>query len=430
VKTMEDDLISKRDLLRFGGVGVLLAGAGCAAANKPRLATRPPGHIDLVRLRAAASEPVIRRELITQPVRLKSLDLLERDGEYMIRAEDSDGAVGWALANIRRFPAAWPIFLQLVAPQFIGKDMRDYERHLEDAFIARSNYKWQGLALWICFARAEIAILDLIGQKTGQPVHALIGGAVRNSVGVYYANGNRDNSAQWVVDRLKENVEASGAKAVKFKVGARMRTTEKSNARDRELIPLMREAFGPDKVIYADANSSYTVEEAIYFGRMMEAHDYGFFEEPVRWDDEEGTRRVAEALSIPIAGGEQESSVYAFERQIMGGALQIVQPDLIYFGGLVRSKRIARMAEAAGLRCVPHISGYGLGQVTVTHFACTIPNTTDYQEYKGDPDKVPYELINEGGRLKAVEGRLKLPQGPGLGVRFDPDWLAGLKSVA
>jgi len=253
---------------------------------------------------------------------------------------------------------------------------------------------------------------------------------VRDSVGVYYANGNRTNDAQWVVDRLQRNVEASGAKAVKFKVGARMRTTDASNARDRELIPLMREAFGPEKVIYADSNSSYTVEEALYFGRMMEEHAYGFFEEPVRWDDEEGTRQVAAALSIPIAGGEQESSAYAFERQIANGALQIVQPDLIYYGGLVRSKRVARMAEAAGLHCVPHISGRGLGQLTVTHFACTVPNTTDYQEYKGDPDKVPYELTEEGGRLKAIDGRLRLPRGPGLGVRFDPDWLAGLQPVA
>ena len=423
-------MISKRDLFKLGAAGALTTAAGCvsAAPTDSRAPERADGDL-ISRLRAAASEPVVRTELIPDPVILKSLDVLERDGEFIVRAEDTDGAVGWALTNIKRFPAAWPIFQQRVAPEFVGKDMRDYERHLEEAFIAQSNYKWQGLALWICFARAEIAILDLIGQKTGQPVHALLGGAVRDSVGVYYANSNRGRPAEWVVDRLRQNVEVSGAKAVKFKVGARMRTTDTSNARDRELIPLMREAFGPDKVIYADSNSSYTVEEAVYFGRMMEEYDFGFFEEPVRWDDMESTRQVAEALSIPIAGGEQESSIPRFEWQIANRALQIVQPDLIYFGGLVRSKRVARMAEAADIQCVPHISPRGLGQLTVTHFACMIENTTDYQEYKGDPDEVPYELIHEGGRLKAVDGRLNLPQGPGLGVRFDPDWLAGLRPV-
>lgn len=424
-------MISKRDLFRLGAAGAVTGLAGCAAVGAPGAPVADGEDREALtsRLRAAAARPVVRADLIADRVVLKSLDVLERDGEYMIRAEDEDGAVGWALTNNRRFPAAWPIFQQRVAPQFIGKDMRAYERHLEDAFIAESNYKWQGLALWICFARAELAILDLIGQKTGQPVHALLGGAVRGSVGVYYANSNRSNSAQWVVDRLKRNVDASGAKAVKFKVGARMRTTPDSDARDRELIPLMREAFGPDKVIYADSNSSYTVEEAVYFGRMMEAHAYGFFEEPVRWDDMEGTRQVAESLTIPIAGGEQESSVYRFEWQIANRALQIVQPDLMYYGGMVRAMRVARMAEAAGIQCVPHISGHGLGQLTVTHFACMIPNTTDYQEYKGDPDEVPYELIAEGGRLKAIDGRLALPKGPGLGVRFDPNWLAGLRPV-
>lgn len=419
----------KRDFLKLSATSAAAALSGCAAVG-PSGMPRPAADEELVaRLRAAAAKPVLRDDLITTPVVLESLDVLERDGVYIIRAVDRDGAVGWSLTNSRRFPAAWPIFQQRVAPEFMGKDMRAYERHLEDAFIAQSNYKWQGLALWICFARAEIAILDLIGQKTGQPVHTLLGGAARESVGVYYANGDRTNSAQWVVDTLKDNVDVSGAKAVKFKVGARMRTTEPSNARDKQLIPLMRDAFGPDKVIYADANCSYSVDEAVYFGRLMEAHDYGFFEEPVRFDDVEGTRRVAAALSIPIAGGEQESSLYRFEWLIANKALQIVQPDLIYFGGLVRSMRAARMADVAGVKCVPHISPRGLGHLTVTHFACLLENTTDYQEYKGDIDETPYELIAEGGRLRAVDGRLHLPQGPGLGVRFDPDWLAGLRPV-
>lgn len=423
-------MINKRDLFRFAGAGLLLGAGGCAAASQGRAVpgASPAGRAQIDSLRAAAARPVLRRELIADPVILKSLEVLRRDGEYMVRAEDTDGAVGWALCNNRRFPAAWPIFVQRVAPAYLGKDMRDYERHLEDAFIHESNYKWQGLALWICFARAELAILDLIGHKTGQPAHRLLGTPVRDSVGIYYANGDRSNSAEWVVERLKRDVGESGARAVKFKVGARMRTTDVSDARDARLIPLMREAFGEDMVIYADSNGSYTVAQALHFGQMMQAYDYGFFEEPVRFDDMEGTRQVAEALTIPIAGGEQESSIPRFEWQIANRALQVVQPDLIYFGGLVRSMRVARMAEAAGIQCVPHISGRGLGHLTMMQFACLLPNTTDYQEYKGDPDDVPYELTAEGGRLRAQDGRVPLPKGPGLGVTFDPDWLAGLEA--
>jgi len=161
-------MISKRDLLRFGVAGAVAAIAGCDTDSRPAPEAITANPEPLARLRAAAALPVIRQDLIGAPVMLKSLDLLSRDGAFMVRAEDNDGAVGWALTNESQFSAAWPVFLKRVAPQFIGRDMRDFERHQEEAFIAGSNYKWQGLALWICFARAELAILDLIRPENGR----------------------------------------------------------------------------------------------------------------------------------------------------------------------------------------------------------------------------------------------------------------------
>jgi D-galactarolactone cycloisomerase len=182
-------------------------------------------------------------------------------------------------------------------------------------------------------------------------------------------------------------------------------------------------------VLYADANGSFGVDSAIAIGRLLEEHGYGFFEEPVRWDHLAETKQVADALTIPIAGGEQDSSLWSLEWQLASGAIRIVQPDLIYFGGLIRSLRVARMAEVLGRNCVPHISGRGLGSLYVTHFASLLPNTTDYQEYKGDPDPVPYEVTGKGGRFVAVDGRLAVPGAPGLGITFDPDYLASLEPV-
>jgi L-alanine-DL-glutamate epimerase-like enolase superfamily enzyme len=109
--------------------------------------------------------------------------------------------------------------------------------------------------------------------------------------------------------------------------------------------------------------------------------------------------------------------------------LRIVQPDLIYFGGLVRSLRVAAMAREAGIDTVPHISGSGLGSLYMAHFASVVPNTTDYQEYKGDPDVVPYEVTGEGRRFQAVDGRLEVPTTPGFGITFDPDFLSGLEPL-
>jgi len=87
------------------------------------------------------------------------------------------------------------------------------------------------------------------------------------------------------------------------------------------------------------------------------------------------------------------------------------------------------MAREAGIDIVPHISGSGLGSLYMAHFASVVPNTTEYQEYKGDPDKVPYEVTGQGGRFRAVDGRLAVPMTPGFGITFDPDYLSGLEPV-
>ncbi len=381
-------------------------------------------------LRAAAALPVLRRDRLGDvPVLIDSIDVLRRDGQYLIRVRDRDGAEGWTLTNSEQFPSLYPLLRNKVAPVFLGRDARDLEALAAEAYLYDSNYKWQGLALWSCMARLELAILDLLGKRAGEPINRLLGDPVRASTGIYFANGNRENSAEWVVERLQRDVARSGARAVKFKLGARMRQTEASDARDRKLIPMVRAAFGDNMALYADANGSFGVDSAIAVGRMLEEHDYGFFEEPVPFDHLAETKQVADALAVPIAGGEQDPSMWSLEWQLAADALQIVQPDLIYFGGLIRSMRVARMAAVLGRQCVPHISGRGLGSLYVTHFASLLPNTTDYQEYKGDPDPVPYELVGTGGRFVAKDGRLAVPTGPGLGITFDPDYLASLEPV-
>lgn len=379
------------------------------------------------RLRKARRQRFLRTTAIKDPVVLESLRVLTRDGQFFIEARDKEGAVGLAMGNSSRLGQSYPITSKRIAKFYVGKDMRDYEDHLEALYVHDSTYKWQGLPLWVNVAGCELAILDLIGKKTGLPVNELLGDRQRDTIGLYYANGDRTHSAEWVVEQLQQNIAESGAKAVKFKVGARMAMTEESHARDRQLIPLLRTALGPDMVIYADANGSYDVPSAVYYGRMMEQHDYGFFEEPVPFDYYEETKAVADAVDIPIAGGEQESSLRAFEWLLANRAVQVVQPDLIYFGGMIRSLRVAAMARELGLPCVPHISGPGMGSLYMAHFASILHNTTEFHEYKGDPDPVPYVLSGMGKRLKAEDGALPVPNGPGLGIEIDPDYLAGLR---
>jgi len=174
--------------------------------------------------------------------------------------------------------------------------------------------------------------------------------------------------------------------------------------------------------IHADANSSYDVQMALRIGRLMHEQKFSFFEEPVPFDFYDETKDVADALTLPVAGGEQDSSLRRFRWMIEHRAVDIVQPDIFYFGGFIRSIRVARMAAAAGMDCTPHMSDGGLGYLYVAHFASCVPNAGPFQEYKGRDDSLP--VSSETSTLNCVNGMLKVPSGPGLGVTIDPAFVA------
>ncbi len=166
---------------------------------------------------------------------------------------------------------------------------------------------------------------------------------------------------------------------LKIKIGGLMFMTTDIHAvgpkgRTERMIPLIRKTFGDQMALYADANGFYSVEEAIRVGKLLEEYRYGFFEEPVMFDWHEETKQVADALSLPIALGEQEYSLHGFRWLIANDAVQIVQPDNYYFGGMIRSMQVARMAAAFGKSCTPHMSGGGLGFLYMMHFVSVLPN--------------------------------------------------------
>jgi L-alanine-DL-glutamate epimerase-like enolase superfamily enzyme len=270
-------------------------------------------------------------------------------------------------------------------------------------------------------------VLDLLGKLAGKPIGDLLGGVRRREIAVYRASGNRGNRPEQEVEYLRTLVAETGAKALKFRVGGRMsKDADSAPGRTERLIPLVREAFGPGMTLYADSNSSYSVPRAIAVGRMMEEHGYGFFEEPCRFDDLEATRQVADALRIPVAGGEQESSEFGFRWMIANRGLDVVQPDLHYHGGFIRSMRVARMAHAAGLVCTPHMSGSGLGYLDAAHFVSCLPNPAPFHEFKGDAD-VPVSSATSS--LKCERGTVRVPSGPGFGIEIDPSFVAAARAV-
>jgi L-alanine-DL-glutamate epimerase-like enolase superfamily enzyme len=308
------------------------------------------------------------------------------------------------------------VFLSLI-PVFQKQDARRLESLLWDAYRFNSNYKLQGLALWTSVAAMEMALLELMAQTAERPVADFFGGAKRRDIPVYYASGNRGNRPEAEVDYLRKLVAGSGVRALKFRLGGRMnRNADSLPGRTEALIPLVRKAFGDNMTLYADANSSYDVREATHIGRIMQEHRYAFYEEPCPFDWLWETKEVADALTMPVAGGEQEYSMRRWQWAIEHRGVDIVQPDLHYGGGFIRATQVARMAAAAGMTVVPHMSGGGLGFLDVVHFASFTPNIGPFMEFKGNAD-LPVECPTSS--LRCEKGVVRCPSGHGFGVRLD-----------
>jgi L-alanine-DL-glutamate epimerase-like enolase superfamily enzyme len=374
------------------------------------------------KIQEALSAPVLRRDLWTEPVPIASIDVLKAADQFLVRVRARNGATGLAVGHPDVLETTWPILVRRVAPFFAGKDARDLESLIDGVYLANSNYKWQGLPFWVPVASLELAILDLLGQVAKKPLGEMFGGVVRRDVAVYRASGNRGNPPETEIAYLQRLVDETGAKAIKFRLGARMRHDEASTRRDLALIPLTRKTFGDGMTIYADANGSYDIPTALKIGRIMQEHRLAFMEEPVPFDFYDETKQIADQLPLPVAGGEQESSLRRFRWMIEQRGVDVVQPDLFYFGGLIRSVRVARMAAASGLPCTPHMSDGGLGYLYVAHFASCVRNAGPFQEYKGRDQTLP--VSSDTSSLLSEKGLLRVPSGPGLGVTIDPGFVS------
>ena len=372
------------------------------------------------KLDAILKKPVLKKELFTSPVIIETLELLRFKNSFLCRVRSKEGAEGISVSNNDSMKSFYPVFVNRLQPFFIGKDARDLESLLEEVYVYQSNYKFQSLALWVPVATIEFAILDMLGRIANKSIGQLIGDIHNPVVSFYQANSERDISTEETMEHLHIQLAESKTKALKFKVGGRMSHPEFPPDRTEKLIPLVRKIFGDNMHLYADSNGSYTTEEAIRIGKILQEYKFEHYEEPVPFDWYEETKQVADVLTIPIAGGEQESSLHNFRWLIANDALQIVQPDVYYFGGMIRSMKVARMAEAFGKICTPHISG-GLGYLYMMHFISAIPNAGPYHEFKGYDTEISFECKTSS--LLSENGDIKVPTGSGSGIDINPEFV-------
>jgi L-alanine-DL-glutamate epimerase-like enolase superfamily enzyme len=371
-------------------------------------------------------QPVFKKELFTDPVVIASVELLRLEGSYLCRVRSEDGAEGISVAhNDMRYLEH--IFFHKLQPFFIGQDARELDLIVEKVFDFRFNFRYGGIALGIPLATIEFAILDMMGKIAGVPMGQLVGDLHNEKVGIYVATEFRELPLKEHFEKIKETVAAYDAKAIKIKVGYQFAGSRNIHdpglpGKSEKLVPMIREHYGSDWSLYADSNGYYDAEGAIRIGRILEENGYEYFEEPVMFDHFEEIKKVADALSLPVANGEQDHSYYNFRWLLANDGLEIVQPDNYYFGGFIRSMKVARMADAFGKTCIPHMSGGALGYLYNCHFVSVLPNAGAHHEFKGYRTHVPFECPTSS--LKVEGGKITVPTGPGLGIEIDPDFIA------
>lgn len=417
-------MLSRRNFFKASslvGASSVLAHQGMAA--KEGLS---PEEVD-VELRRIEDTPVLRLEQVKEPLKIQSIELLREGKSHLLRTRATNGLEVITVPHQGKIGSLAPILIGSVIPVFVGRDARDLETLLWDVYRHNDNYKMQGLAFWVAVAAVEMGLLELLAHASQKPFGELFGEIKKRDIDIYFASGTRGNKPEAEIEDLKKLVAESGTRALKFRLGGRMsRNQDSLPGRSEALIALARKTFGDSMTLYADSNSSYDTKEAIRIGRIMEAHGYGFYEEPCEFDDLWSTKVVADQLKIPVAGGEQEYSMHRWRWMIANRGVDIVQPDLHYGGGFIRAVKVARMAAHVGMPVVPHMSGGGLGYVEVVHFASFVPNSGPFMEFKGGT-QIPVHC--ETSNLKPKNGTVQCPKGIGFGITIDHDFVHRAKVV-
>ncbi len=314
---------------------------------------------------------------------------------------------------------------EMVAPLVLGRDPLKIEA-LTDRVIDRTM-KFPGTFVRRALSGIDTALWDLKGKLFGRSVAQLLGGPVRERVPMYASSMQRQITPEDEAARLKRLVREQGFGAVKVRIGAGPGAPMGSDSdawpgRTERLVETVRRELGEEVRINVDANSSFTAARAIRVGRMLERFNVFHFEEPCPYPDIESTRRVTEALDVYVAGGEQDNIMSQFRRMVAMRAVDIVQPDILYLGGICRARRVAMLAREFGLVCTPHAANRSMVQLFTLHLAAAMPNCLYEQEWTIESTGWTDGLLEQ--TLRIEDGAVAVPDGPGWGLEVSADWLA------
>lgn len=330
-----------------------------------------------------------------------------------------EGPVGWG--SVFTSEELVRASLSVLRSLYLGESALEPEQVSEKL---HQNTFWlgRGGAITHTISGIDLALWDLLGKASGQPVGRLLGGRYRDRVRPYASVLMREP------ERMAEEllpVKAQGFRAFKIGWGP---FGKKSAAVDEAIVRAAREAIGPEALLMVDAGASDAFwprdyKWALRTAEMLADYDVAWFEEPLVPDALEDYVALRRAAKIPIAGGEVLTRRQSFRPWLEAGAFDIVQPDVTKVGGLSEQRKIAWMAREHGVRFIPHGWNTAVGLASDLQIASAFADTDLVEYLTGSP--FIDDLARGGWRLDA-DGMLEIPDRPGLGIDIDLDALAEL----
>jgi L-alanine-DL-glutamate epimerase-like enolase superfamily enzyme len=312
----------------------------------------------------------------------------------------------------------------------IGEDPFTVER-LWSRMATRAHQRGRRGMVMMGISGIDIALWDIIGQATNTPLYRLLGG-YRDTLDVYASAGfyAGDKGIHELAEEVGGYVER-GFNWLKIKVGrnpdVQLNPLHDMNASDYatisfdediERVRAAQKAAGRARVAI-DANNAWTLPVALKFMDAVGDRDIAWLEEPVATEDLAGSAELAHALTTPIAGYETETGLPGFRELIARRAVDIVQPDVIWTGGITESRKVAALAHAYHLPVIPHVFSSAVSSIANMHFIASLPNG-GLLEFDQNPNPLRSELFEEPLTVDR-NGQIRLPEGPGLGVRLNQE---------
>ncbi|MEL7254342.1 MAG: mandelate racemase/muconate lactonizing enzyme family protein [Pseudomonadota bacterium] len=357
-------------------------------------------------------------------MKLKRIESFTNEFVGFVRVTMEDGAQGWGQVSTYHSDITCQVLHRQVAPWVLGQDTTDLDDLLD--LVTEREHKFPGSYLRRAMAGLDTAIWDMRGKVAGKPVAALLGGS-SGTMRAYASSMKRDITPKDEAERLKRLQGEQGFDAFKVRAGAEVgRDQDEWPGRTEDIIPTMRRELGDAATLLIDANSCYSPTRAIEVGHMLQDHGFSHYEEPCPYWELEQTKEVTDALEIDVTGGEQDCDLPTWRRMIDMRAVDIVQPDILYLGGISRTLRVCRMAEAAGLPVTPHCANLSLVTLFTMHLLRAIPNAGKYLEFSMEgEDYYPWQqglFVSDPYGIE--DGQARVLDEPGWGFEVSPDWLA------